>query len=203
MPIVIPVNAGQVVHSLTLAGDPEPMAVTYGIDLHLEAVSQDVVTALHDMFGDFIATFVADDYVCTATEMQVREAPDEPLSVYLATGNRAGGASSDPLPQNCAYLIQKRSAQAGRRGRGRLYLPGVVEGAVAANGVITDAQRTTVNAGLVAWLARFGGAGPTDAAADMVILHDSAIPNDPDLPPTLVTSLLCDPVIATQRRRLR
>jgi hypothetical protein len=38
----------------------------------------------------------------------------------------------------------------------------------------------------------------TDADLPMVILH-----TDPLEAPTLVTSLNCDPVVATQRRRLR
>jgi len=103
-----------------------------------------------------------------------------------------GTASSSP---NTAWLVQKTSAFGGRTGRGRMYIPGIAETLHNGAGVITPANRTsmqnameTLRANLVAF-----GASP-------VVLHGSATVV---VPPRLIVAFNVDAKVATQRRRLR
>lgn len=107
------------------------------------------------------------------------------------------------LPPNCAVLVHKRTARGGRRGRGRMYLPWAINASsVTEGGVLTPADQLVIQTAVSVWLSGIAsGAGP------VVLLHR---PSSPDIqgPPTTpgspntVTSLVVDPLIATQRRRL-
>jgi hypothetical protein len=101
------------------------------------------------------------------------------------------------LPVNCAYLVKKVTNAPGRRNRGRFYLPGVMELDVDSVGKVSDTRRGTMDAALNAFL------GSLSAAQFIAtILHHSE-DGLTGLQPTEITSLKCDAVIGTQRRRLR
>lgn len=104
-----------------------------------------------------------------------------------------GSSSGSATPPNVAFLYQKLSGLAGRTNRGRLYMPGVPEGAVDGDGFLTAAALSN-NQGLAdTFLSKL-------AADDLVlhILHTSAA-----ITPTEVNSLVAATKVATQRRRLR
>jgi hypothetical protein len=119
------------------------------------------------------------------------------------TTGACGLAMTAALPPNCAILVHKRTSRGGRRGRGRMYLPWATLGTdVTEGGVISGPKIALVQAAVTVWLSSIGsGAGP------VVLLHR---PSSPDIqgPPTtpgspnVVTSMVVDPLIATQRRRL-
>jgi hypothetical protein len=69
---------------------------------------------------------------------------------------------------------------------------------VANNGAIDPASVAGYQQRFTAWLQQIQG---LTAVADMVILHSTGVSTAP--PPTVVTSLVVDPVISTQRKRLR
>jgi hypothetical protein len=106
------------------------------------------------------------------------------------------------LPANCATLVHKTTARGGRRGRGRFYIPwsasntGTGEG-----GVLGSSDVTAVQNAVNSWR--------TDVATrvgPLVLLHRaSAIgtqhPTTPG-PPNVITNMIVDPLVATQRRRL-
>ena len=203
MPVIVPPGFASVIHSLALVGDPEPMAVTYGVEVGVETVPQTLTESLHDMFGDLLAGAIADDYKLTRTELALSQPDEDEPTLFIANGDRAGGATSEPLPQNTSYLVHKRSSRAGRRGRGRLYLPGIPEGNVAANGLIDSTHLANRQALLDTWIGRFGSGTAGNSPGDMVILHNYPAADPPASDPTPVTTLILDPVVATQRRRLR
>lgn len=93
-------------------------------------------------------------------------------STYDLTAPIVGGSSSDALPPQVAMVISLRAPISGRRGRGRVYIPGLTEAALDADGTIADTTRTP-------W------------AASMVTLID-ALEDDPGLdvyaPTVMVTS---------------
>jgi hypothetical protein len=204
MPTIIPVSHARVIHSLTLVGDPEPMAVTYGVIYGPEVDLQAATNEMHDAMGDLVGQILPTAYVLGSTEVHARFTAGEPLSVLVHAVDRPGTGVSPVLPQNSAVLIHKRTTRAGRRGRGRIYMPGVIEGSCANNGVLDGAHRASLQNIWTAFLARFGAAGPL-GDVNMVLLHNGPLlsEGDPLYEPTLVTSLFVDPVIATQRRRLR
>jgi len=203
MSLIIPPGFLHAVYRLKLEGDTEEMVVTCGheIDTASGANNDD---AADDLFGAFSSTFVDDimPNVYELTGVDVYIGNDGPTLVYTST--EAPFPGNDPaacIPPNTAYLIRKRTDLAGRRGRGRFYLPGVTEervdnvgnvlsGTVGSMQTICDAfySRLTFDAG-----ARF---------YPPVVLHRSeGIGTEP--PPTPITRFVVDGKVATQRRRLR
>lgn len=55
------------------------------------------------------------------------EQQNSPSVEYIPTTGNAGTQSADPLPANCAALIQVLTAYRGRSYRGRIYIPGLCD----------------------------------------------------------------------------
>ncbi len=200
MALIIPAGHGQVIHQLSLANDPEPMAVTFGVKFDGQAPTnaQTTVEDLHTIFASTLFSIPHSSYRFEQTEMRFVVAElGEPQVVVEVNPIQATG-SANPLPQNCAALFHKRSNVTGRRNRGRLYLPGLSEGAVDPAGRLNSGEVTAYGGLANDWL---NAVRLTESIADMVILHSDGISSAPA--PTVVSSITVDPVIATQRRRLR
>jgi hypothetical protein len=202
MALVIPVGSGQVLHSLKLLGDPEPMAVTYGIRVEPD-VGFDLntmVAALKTAFDTTIKAQLSTAITHVQTELRFRLDPEPAgLNVAVSSSNTTGSEAGATLPQNSAYLVHKRTTTGGKGGRGRLYFPGVFEAAADTVGAVTAAEQAEWNTALGNWRTAIAA---VTAVEGMVLFHDSAGAHA-DEPPYLVTSLTLDPIIATQRRRLR
>jgi hypothetical protein len=115
-----------------------------------------------------------------------------------------GAGAAQPLPQNCALLVKKKSTQSGRENSGRMFLPAgyINEGAVSPTGEIRTADYNLLQPLLNQFMANLTdsttavGQPITDFAP--VILHQ-----DSSKLPTLIASLVLDRIIATQRQRMR
>ena len=134
--------------------------------------------------------------------------------VSLGTDGNEDIVGSDPttapctkalssLPANCAVMVHKRTTRGGRRGRGRMYLPWTIaSSSVTEVGGLLAGDVTTIQNACNAWLTAMNSAvGP------VVLLHRPSSPDiqgPPSTPgsPNVVTQLVVDPLIATQRRRL-
>jgi hypothetical protein len=210
MTVFVPQGYGHAIFSMSLTGDNEALAVTLGVRDQDPVVNtpNEIAAGLFDAFGDEILPELTNVITLTQCEVFLQRDGDSwddvPPDTGVATGAVAGSETGQSAVQNTAYLVHKRSAEGGRRGRGRWYLPGVAEGDVSPAGAVTSGRQTTMNAALVDFLARFGAAGLTDMAP--VILHGligSSTPPPGFGDPTLITAMTLDPVAATQRRRLR
>lgn len=104
----------------------------------------------------------------------------------------AGPASGAAATPQVSYLIRKNTALAGRKNRGRLYLPGVMEVAVDSAGKVDSGYVTDITAAFTSFQTHCAAKSMTP-----VILHNSLES------PTGITSWACETVCATQRRRLR
>ncbi len=202
MPLIIPPGFGQAVYEISLTNDDEIMVVTMGHNLSAWGGSfQDAAEDLFAAFKANMAPQLGNDYFAEGVTLYVGQDGGPPL-VFQSTGARQAGSSSmNTLPQNSAYLIRKRTGAAGRRGRGRIYLPGVPEAAVSNTGVLVASQITAVQAAATGWFSEL--TAPTfGLASPPVVLHRSeGIGVEP--PPTVITSFSVAAQIATQRRRLR
>lgn len=193
---IIPPGYAEAVIPITREGDDRPYVVTFGLEVDL---------------GDVDAAQIADN-VLTAFAGVWRTSLPTGGNVGPAT-LRLGQDGGDPVivestvveptqngqpfcPQNVALLVQKRSGYGGRRNRGRMYFPGVTEAAVDNVGVIAPGTLAAYQALADDWLETFGFANP--GVGNMVILHSTE-----PATPTVVTSLRVEPMVATQRRRLR
>lgn len=112
---------------------------------------------------------------------------------------------SNSLPQNCALLVRKQTSLGGRAGRGRLFMPGVLQEAeVSDMGIVSTALKAALQANANAALTGLATADPvTGATSPMVLLHGPNSVTGLTPAPTPVDALVVDSVIATQRRRLR
>ena len=200
MSLVIPQGFAHVIHSLMLSGDVQPMAITYGVEVSVLATdATDVANACESAF-DNVVTAMNAAYSMVQTEVTYQDSPlPAPPTIGVNTDTTTGAGSGGVVPQNTAFLIHKRGPVGGRGGKGRFYLPGVNEGAVNNSGQVDPtnlaAWQTVMNTFLTDLVA-------TDEVIQMVVLHDST-GAFAAADPAPVTSLVVDPVVSTQRRRLR
>lgn len=195
MSVLIPAGFGlAAVRYQRVAGGNEA-TWTFGFDLP-GAADVSYAEDIHDILiqsGDICAVGARQtewNYVGVNTLQRA----DPDLYSFSHTVTSVGTQSATCLPPNCAAVVTKSSALAGRSNRGRAYLPAAYlpETAVSPAGVI--------DAGLVAFLQGLLTETIIDLAAadmEMVILHSEAGTPSP------VTSFALQTLIATQRRRLR
>lgn len=126
---------------------------------------------------------------CTVRETEGGVVRNGEYVAPVASGNPA----NPMLPTNNALLVRKVSSAGGRRGTGRMYVPGLNETAVDAQGIVESSYLIVLQAAFTGML---GDLSTNDVP--MHILHDIAGPA-----PTLVQSLAVQARVATQRRRLR
>jgi hypothetical protein len=127
----------------------------------------------------------------TITNIHCKNGPDS-SGVFADLATSLVGASPGDSNPATAGLVNKTTALGGRKNRGRLFLPGLIEADVAQGGQITSTARTALQTQLTNFL--------TDLASSdvpMVILHTGIET------PTLVTGLTLSSLLAVQHRRLR
>lgn len=204
MAIVIPQGYAKILHSLTLAGDAERMAVTYGVSVDPGVTVADVgdlAAECAQAFIDNALDLISNQYSVTETVATVQlgvVGVDDPV-IGTSAASGTGAQVGDPVPQNTAFLVHKRTATGGRGGRGRMYLPGVPEAQVNHVGALTGAAVTAGNLNLEQFRLDVNFA-PT--VTSMVLLHNSPGAYAAALPHP-ITALTLDTIVSTQRRRLR
>lgn len=197
----IPVGYGLFTPQYQLQGDSEPMVVTLGVDVsNWGGDFQGQVERLTAAWASEISNvLMGNTYTLTKGILYIGQ--DGGASIpFEDVVNDPGPGTGGRLPQNCAVLVDKLTSVAGRRGRGRLYLPGSLsETAVDNVGVIAGTNLTTHQDAFDAFLAALlfdeQGADPTSPP---VLFHASG-----DQTPTPITAFSVQPRIATQRQRLR
>lgn len=155
---------------------------------------------LYDMFSND-ACPGADDHMITGWSfigVDTLQRDDTDLYSFQYRQTIAGSITGSAIPANCAVLIKKSSSLAGKQNRGRLYCPGIwpTEGSVDGGGNIQGAQVTQMQGWWTAFFDLFGTPEFADIGSP-VILHDGAGT------PAPIGALTVQPLIATQRRRLR
>lgn len=202
MALIIPPGFGQVLLPLKHASLARSALITYGLDL--DAVGGDYGQVANDQPAIFVVNWETElDSQVTVGPAILRVGQDggDPLSVEgSATG--VGTESGAMAPPNCALLVRKSTSTGGRRGRGRCYIPWVLlDAAVDDVGTIDGGSLATRQADADAWLTDLEVGTTGTYATPMVVLHDSSGAGV-EPPPSVVTGVTCDALIATQRRRL-
>jgi hypothetical protein len=132
------------------------------------------------------------DVSLTTLDIRWQAAAGDAVSITRSV-SIGGGEPTSAAPPQVTYLLQKITGFAGRKNRGRMYLPGVSETHVGPNGQITGAKLTELAGLAAAALSNWATNG-----AELVILH-----TDPADTPRPVVELSPSTLSATQRRRLR
>jgi hypothetical protein len=124
--------------------------------------------------------------------MLIKFGPDETGALYeLGCGIEGSdtGAVGAAAP---AALIKKSTATGGRKGRGRMYLPGITEQRIDPGGVLVSSFRLTLETDAQNFFADLDTGGLV-----LAVEHaDGSTPSD-------VTGISCAATLATQRRRQR
>lgn len=142
----------------------------------------------------------------TLSKIRVKKGPMEDGPFGELSVANTGASIGLCSPSNVSFLIKKVTAVGGKKGAGRMFLPGVRESDVDEGGAVLAAKVTSLQASLNSFLGRLA----TDAI-HMHLLHSYGnyinkkgetivlAQRNPDE----VTNLVLDPRVATQRRRLR
>lgn len=189
MALIIPDGFGLLALHITLVGDPEPMVTTLGLggpDLADNALAQALYTDTQSQVLDMLTEDYTYDGLTITTPTAIAEYMPGPVE---------GAAGPPSLPQNCAYLVKKSTGQRGRSKQGRMYWPGPQEEAVDQRGYLNGGALTGVQATMDDFLENLQ---LVDGIANAYLLHSS-----PSETPDIVTQLIVQPQIATQRRRMR
>lgn len=198
----IPSGYGNARLKFSCSGVAKVIGTSVGV-FHDTKSPQDVATAYALAFDDLVIkdgarlgnsyTFLGVDYYATIS----------PGNVILATHGMAtvGTQGSPVCPPQCSLLVQKRTLFTGRANRGRGFYPGgmLIESEVSDAGVILAGVISGMTLDFEAWRAEMASDGEPMALLHM---YDDADPSGGDLP-SLITQMLPQGLIATQRRRLR
>jgi hypothetical protein len=170
--------------------------------LHLVQVAEPIPSLdeypLASAISDFIAASIllhlpdAITYVQT-TAQRIFPTPRTAGRTSAAGTGPGGRFGVDPLPDQCALLIQKRTAYAGRRFRGRLYQPGMGEPDQSSSRWAGDDARAVASAWMAVLVGEF-----VDSATNswqFVVCPKSGNPVQP------ITNCQWDKVVRSQRRR--
>lgn len=202
----IPVGVGDVSFRLRMVGDPDPIVNTMAFDFPTEPTIGNANT-LFSAYATRIMPLMSS--LITFEGVHVLYQSDSANQTVVDSSSAAvvgtSAAGSAVLPLNCAYLIRKKTAYAGRRMRGRWYHPCPSESSVDAVGAVLPATVGLLQTPYGSFLADIGTFVP-------VLLHSVKCTNGDSghdgphsatpLPPTPITQLEVDDHIASQRRRM-
>jgi hypothetical protein len=134
--------------------------------------------------------------------VKLQRLPDLVESNLVAS---VSGATASPTPPSVAVLVNKVTGLAGRKERGRWFLPGMVpDVSVNDDGTLAAAYLATMQTRCTNFLANIQApATATYASVRAVLLHNAApgATSSPQASP--IQSLQVQSLIGTQRRRLR
>lgn len=173
-------------------------------------LAHDVQTIANDFQTHFNARFGPNfDTECTIQKPLVSEGNGSNVPHQaVGAGAAINGSNTDPVPPSqVALLLKKNTGLGGKKNRGRSYFPWFVSSLnVSETGVVSNAEIVAIQALATAFLADLVTAGIPMAIANRVMVltppdtrpHVTEIHGGP-----MVTSYVVEPVVATQRRRLR
>jgi hypothetical protein len=200
MPLIIPPGFAQITFTWDGPTIPDGVAqCVFGITL---VSGEPPLTALDRWVAAWVATLEAEQFDTTvfrqASLVTATVGTDRPLGT---TGGRDVSETGSPAT---SLLINKITAVRGARAKGRMYPPSLVgPGDFGESGAINNARIDALQAAATQFLVLGSTGGGTEFDAPMVILQNTEGQSPPLSPPPEVGALGVNPVIATQRGRLR
>ena|SRR5215212_1782028 len=186
---MLPVNQTNI-HFYSRLGTLRGTETAVGVDGPVEDIAD--VSELYDAWHDFgTAIGWTSDVVFSGIRAEVGTGAG-PSRSFTSEGSETGSGSNQLAPSNVSYLVKKLTTDAGRRGRGRMFIPFVREDHVDNAGVLDGEFFTGVQEAVI----DFGTAIETITGANLVLFQDGFSDSQP------ITALVLSSVVATQRRRL-
>lgn len=196
MSTIIPVGGAVAILRFSLLGDLEPMITTIGLqEAQLpdgEAMADELYEIVTSPGGIATDEGIIVGYTFLGTTIMIQTPGG--FSSYEHNGPQIGTQAGSVVPSNCALLVHKNSNTGGRRGNGRMYFPpyNFTEANVDARGQLNSLSflQPQFNEFFARLIAAVELPPP-------VIYHDDGSPG------TIITGFTIDPVIGTQRGRMR
>jgi len=194
--VIIPEFHGQANFRFSGSAAPLGAEVTVGFvqEVGSPILVPDMAAAIADAWNDTIRLVQSSSVVLD--EVHVKMGPNATGPDGSAPSGNGGAVGGDALPPSVAVLVRKTTATGGKRGRGRMYWPGVPESYVNASGALTPAVivswQTQCDAFLAAMDALF---------LPLRLFHSPGLTSVPAATP--ITALTVQNVAGTQRQRMR
>lgn len=192
--MIIPAGFAQLNYRMTGTSVPNGAEIVIGVENTLGVSAALVAAAAADAWTDTNWDLSLPNTL-TVVEVLAKLGPNDTGPFAVAAIGETGSAVAAGATPNVSYLFTKQTAMGGRTGRGRIYLPGVVESVVGPNGVIVPATVADLTVRIEAFAANL-----ETNNLPMVLFRSESSPPRAPLP---VTGLVCSALVATQRRRLR
>jgi len=145
-----------------------------------------------EAWNDYVTSGMHEDWAVDPTMLAEDIRTDPPSAIIATCTGNNGVGTGNPLPAQCTWVLSLRAATGGRRGRGRVYLPGIGEGdvddsskvsALYVSGQVADFTTFSIATAVVGWV--------------------PAVYSRTDGVVRVVASIGGDRVIDTQRRRVQ
>lgn len=135
---------------------------------------------------------IANDVDVTSVLVKFGPNATGPSALEPANEPGTGGTMGAAAP---AFLVHKNTADGGRAGRGRMFLPGCPEAAIGPGGAVVGGVVTAINTALASIADDMDTIG-----LPLYLLHSAGSPISS---PSPILTLSCDTTVGTQRRRQR
>lgn len=204
----LPVGIGEAAFVMRLQAATDEMSCVFGFDFATEP-SITKANDLHSRWATRVMPLVTTGLDFVRVEILYQSDSTHQTRVDSTNAVVAGGVAgslASMMAVNTAFLVRKKTGYAGRRMRGRAYIPGVPEAHSDGAGLIPSANFTPAAAAITAL-------GAELVAEGACLIHSVLCTNPDDhhegphagvpLPATPITALELDDHVATQRRRLR
>lgn len=221
MPLTIPPGDALGAYHFRQVNDPEEMLVTFGVRPTVGPFDAQHLLRLESAWRTAILPNMSVDLSLVRTTVSVAQDGGDPILFERAPATAAPGtAAGTVFPPNVAIIIRKLTALGGRRGRGRFFLPGMLESFADNAGFVSSSSQSSLNTAFATYLTALGAAaGAGEKPVIPLLLHNNSstttrstgggtttitITEGAAGPvPTVITGYQCDPKVGTQRRRLR
>jgi len=190
---VIPDGYAQVNWRFSGPNAPTGAEVTLGFAVEEGVMPVEMAVKARDNWIQWLSTMQTADI--SLTSVTCKFGPNLTGASATVGANQGGGQSVNPEVPQTALLVTKLTGAGGRAGRGRMFIPGIIESSFDSSGTMVASQLLAWNNALDSW--------HTDMLSEAmvpVLLHgaDSPIPA-----PLLITDFQAQGRAATQRRRMR
>jgi hypothetical protein len=189
MPTVIPAGYSKVIVSITGPVTTHPCSITFGVNRAPDLTLENAILTWINTGANRLQALTYSQYTINAFDM-----------IGLTTFRRkivnlaGSGVAANLMPPQVCAIMTKNATTRGRDNRGRMYFAGTLAEADVDNagnifsGTITS--HNNIGANLLTQIAAIGNS--------VVILHDAGAAS-----PVVVSSITCQTVVGSQRRRQR
>lgn len=204
MPLEIPEDMGVAKLRWRANGDSQEMISTIGFARELGASAYECAIEIGSAWTrNWPAAGLSNNWTFAGCDVAV--GPPGEAEVGMINTNTAGTGGFATLPTNCALLITKITAQAGKGGRGRMFIPPgyLSEGEVDANGFLSGPALAGYTANATAFFEEAGSGSSPSILSWMLFHNETGTVGGGGSLPDAITALSVQTQIATQRQRMR